>query len=414
MANKNHQSTGLGTALFNAIKRPFSKFTKEYKFMSNNHQKTAVVKNLSVNTALCQTNRSQKKMFNDICKILGLTTVGLVVGLSSAQAGETFSVREGMALNTNNYFRRIDGQPRMSIYRRNDSDSDQIFDRLSGNLGGILLKHRSTGNCLNAHYLWNGAEMNVWPCNASDPDQNWKIIPVSDGYNLIQRAGTNLCVDTPTRDNSGKVHLWTCDANNGNQRWRSSNGGGVTSTNGQINLPFRSGQTWYVCQGYRGGASHYYENANYHNIYSLDLTVENNSWGSRGCYSLNDVNKSAGNQILAPVAGNTERVSWADDLVCLTNDSRTKSFMIGHMVPSSKVIGRVNQDAVIGTVRRYTTRNGYAHIHIAAYNGVGCKGASIPFTDANGVRFNGAPNLPSLDTSTTKPMSQHRGTVLRR
>ncbi|MDP5016855.1 MAG: RICIN domain-containing protein, partial [Dolichospermum sp.] len=175
-----------------------------------------------------------------------------------------------------------------------------------------MLKHRSTGKCLNAYRTSNGSEMNVWPCNPADLDQNWNIIPVGDGYNLIQRVGTNRCVDTPTRNNSGRVHLWDCDRNNGNQRWKSSNGGGVTPTNGQINLPFKNGQTWYVCQGYRGGVTHNYENPNnYHNIYSLDLTVENNSWGSKGCYSLNDVNKSAGNQILAPVAGNTERVSWA-------------------------------------------------------------------------------------------------------
>ncbi|MBD2666912.1 hypothetical protein B6N60_04909 [Richelia sinica FACHB-800] len=216
------------------------------------------------------------------------------------------------------------------------------------------------------------------------------------------------------------ISLWTCDGNNPNQRWLSS-AGQVSppppppSTGGQINLPFRSGQNWYVCQGYRGGVTHNYENPNsYHNIYSLDITVENNSWGSRGCYSLDNVNKSAGNQILAPVSGNVERVSWADDLVCLTNDSRTKSFMIGHMTPSTKVLGRVNQDAVIGTVKRYATSNGYAHIHIAAYNGAGCRGASIPFTDANGIRFNGAPNLPSLDTPNSRPMNQHRGTVLRR
>lgn len=430
MSNNNHKSTGLISVLFNTLK---PRFTKDSKSMFNNNHQNIAVKTAAVNTAKNQIQRNHKTMLNKICQFLGLATAAasVLVCLSpaSAQTWQTFSVQDGMALNTNNLFRRIDGQPRMSIYRRNDSDIDQQFERLQGKNGAFLLKHRSTYDpntkkykCLNGHRLEREKEINVWPCDVNDPDQNWNIIPLGDGYNLIQRAGSvnkaypnGLCVDTPTRQNEGKVHLWDCDRDNSNQRWKSSVSN-VNPTSGQINLPFRSGQTWYVCQGYRGGASHYYENASrYHNIYSLDLTVENNSWNSVACHS-NDsnLNKSAGYQILAPVSGNVARVSWADDLVCLTNDSRTKSFMIGHMTPSTRVFGRVNQDAVIGTVKKYTTKNGYAHIHIAAYNGAGCTGASIPFTDANGIRFNGAPNLPSLDTPTSKPMNQHRGTVLRR
>ncbi|MCC2694865.1 RICIN domain-containing protein [Nodularia sp. LEGE 04288] len=415
MATNNHQSTGLLTTFANAMKYQIQ---MHLKIMSNKNQKVDPAETAPLKTVQYQSQRSRTMTFNNVCKILGLTTVSFVVYFSpvSAQSAQTFSVADGMALNTNNNFRRIDGQPRMSIYRRNDNDPDQQFDILLPAVnGGIRLKHRSTGKCLNGHRTANGSEINVWNCDENDIDQRWKVIPIANGYNLIQRMGTNKCVDTPTRDNSGIVHLWDCDSNNPNQRWRSSAGQVSTPpSNGQVNLPFRNGQTWYVCQGYRGGASHYYESASYHNIYALDLTVENNSWGSKGCYSNDNVNKSAGHQILAPVAGNVEKVSWADDLVCLTNNSQSKSFLIGHMVPSSKVLGRVNQDAVLGVVRNYTTKNGYAHIHIAAYNGKGCTGVSIPFTDANGVRFNGVKNLPSLDTSTSKPMSQHRGTVLRR
>ncbi len=141
------------------------------------------------------------------------------------QAAETFSVNGNKALNTNYGFRRFDGEPRMSIFQRNDNDPDQQFDRLNGNLGGTLLKHRTTGKCLNAHYLSNGAEINVWGCNGSDPDQNWDMLHQGNGVNLIQRRGTNLCVDSPTRNDVGKVHLWTCDANNANQRFQSSQGG---------------------------------------------------------------------------------------------------------------------------------------------------------------------------------------------
>ncbi|MEH1797287.1 peptidoglycan DD-metalloendopeptidase family protein [Nostoc sp.] len=172
---------------------------------------------------------------------LGFATISLI-GLflpGIAQAVETFSVNGNMALNTNNYFHRIDGTPRMSIYQRNDNDPDQQFDRLSGNRGGILLRHRSTGQCLNAHYLENGREINVWNCDSNDPDENWNLIDVGGGFNLIKRANTNLCVDTPTRDNQGKVHLWTCDSNNPNQRWQSSAGqgqGSTSSSNGQVDM----------------------------------------------------------------------------------------------------------------------------------------------------------------------------------
>lgn len=189
--------------------------------------------------------------FNNVCKILGLTTISVVVYFSpaSAQATETFSVAEGMALNTNNNFRRIDGQPRMSIYRRNDNDPDQQFNRLSGSRGGILLRHRSTGKCLNAHRTANGSEMNVWNCNPADLDQNWTVIPIGNGYNLIQRVGTNKCVDTPTRDNAGRVHLWDCDRNNPNQRWRSSVNPTTPTTSGW-RLPWLTGRTGTLTKGW--------------------------------------------------------------------------------------------------------------------------------------------------------------------
>ena len=126
------------------------------------------------------------------------------------------------ALNTNNYFSRIDGFPIMSSWRRNDSHPDQQFERLQGNWG-TLLKHKSTGGCLNAHYLYNGAQMNVWiPCSASDPDQNWNIDDLGGGYFQIKRANTNLCVDMPNRNDSGRIHLWQCDRYNPNQRWRTN------------------------------------------------------------------------------------------------------------------------------------------------------------------------------------------------
>ncbi len=151
----------------------------------------------------------------------------------AAQAAETFQVNGGYALNTNNSFRLIDGTPRMSLFQHNINDPDQQFERLPGsNSASTLLRHGSTGKCLNAHYLANNAEINVWNCSPSDPDQNWNLVNLSSGEFLIRRNGTNFCVDSPTRTNAGRIHLITCDANNANQRWKSTG----TPTNNQAAL----------------------------------------------------------------------------------------------------------------------------------------------------------------------------------
>ncbi|QZZ22430.1 ricin-type beta-trefoil lectin domain protein [Leptothermofonsia sichuanensis E412] len=153
--------------------------------------------------------------------ILTLAMAGLASG---AQATETFSLNGNKALNTNNNFRRIDGQPRMSIWQHNRNDPDQQFDRLPGRNGAVLLRHRSTGKCLNAHRLFNGAEINVWNCNANDPDQNFNLIGLGNQEFLIQRAGTNLCVDSPTCNDGGIVRLLNCNQSSLHQRFKSSLG----------------------------------------------------------------------------------------------------------------------------------------------------------------------------------------------
>ncbi|MEH2106915.1 ricin-type beta-trefoil lectin domain protein [Nostoc sp.] len=330
-------------------------------------------------------------MSHNVCKsialVIGSLSLVLSVGSASAHA-ETFSVQEGMALNTNNYFSRIDGTPRMSIYQRNDSDNDQQFDKLPGNRGGILLKHRSTGKCLNAHYLTQGSQINVWSCDANDPDQNWNLVDVGSGYNLIKRTGTNLCVDTPTRDNQGKVHLINCDGNNGNQRWKSSN---IVNPppNGQINLPFRSGQTWYVCQGYQGYISH-------GNYYALDLTISNKDFGSTACWA-NDGNasKSAGQPLLAPAAGKIYHID--KDLVCLSID-KNRSLLLGHIDRTVSNGANVNKDDVLGyTSRASSVNGGFSHIHLEGRKSSNCAvGTTTPLTDLNSLKLNGVENLPDI------------------
>jgi len=325
--------------------------------------------------------------FKKVQKIaaIAIATVSLVATAQAAQASETFQVNGGYALNTNNSFRLIDGNPRMSLYQHNINDPDQQFDRLPGNLGGTLLRHRSTGKCLNAHYLSNNAEINVWPCKASDPDQNWNLLSLPSGEFLIRRNGTNFCVDSPTRTNTGRVHLITCDANNANQRWRSS----ASSVSGNIDLPFGRGQTWYVCQGYQGSISH-------SNTYGLDLTVSNQDFGATACYpSDRNFSKSANYDVLAPASGTIYYVN--SDLVCLSIDNN-HSLLIGHFNRTFPNGQRVNAGQVLGKTSTANSNNGgFSHIHLEARNSSRCQiGTSVPLTSQYGFQLRGVGDLPNL------------------
>jgi Ricin-type beta-trefoil lectin domain len=151
-------------------------------------------------------------------KIIGAVSLGVAsfALLSPAAIAETFSIG-GTALNTNNLFKSKDGHPLMSTWPLSLTDNDQQFDRLSGN----LLKHRSTGKCLNAYKPAVGSTVNVYPCNTSDGDQKFNIISVGNNTNQIQRAGTNLCLDMPNRSPNQFIALQVCNSGNANQRFES-------------------------------------------------------------------------------------------------------------------------------------------------------------------------------------------------
>ncbi len=160
-------------------------------------------------------------------------------------------------------------------------------------------------------------------------------------------------------------------------------------------LPFKIGQTWFVCQGYNtteidhtGGQ-----------VDALDLSISPTAAsGTYGC--VGGPSASQGQAVYAPAAGTIVSQcchSPVNDMVCL-DTTAGGSLMIGHMgglpavgtqVPASHKLGTVNPP---GT----TTNEGkYSHIHIAAYASNNCSGTSIPFDDAHGTRFSYAPNLPS-------------------
>lgn len=286
---------------------------------------------------------------------IGVLAVFMAIGTSAKPVkAETFSVDSttgGMALNTNNQFRKIDGQPRMAVWPREDNDSDQQFDRLPGNLGGTLLKQRSTGKCLNAHYLRNGAELNVWNCNANDPDQNFTITDLGGNYNQIKRTGTNLCVDSPTRTNGGKVHLWECNPSNPNQRWKTSQAGAITLSVLQrllfSNAPsvVTSPYGYQRCDIWSGV---------YAECKHLALDIAS-SWRNPPIYS--------------PVSGEVIQTNSSVGKVAVYNAKANVTFFFYHM---NTVTVRSGQVISVGTQVGTQGRRGYAtgdHLHFEARSG---------------------------------------------
>ncbi|MFG6100561.1 tectonin domain-containing protein [Leptothoe sp. ISB3NOV94-8A] len=163
--------------------------------------------------------------------------------------------------------------------------------------------------------------------------------------------------------------------------------GSAKAALGQITLPFEVGKTWYVCQGYQGTVSH-------QNNFALDLSI-GQDFGATACSS-NDVNRSAGQQILSPATGTIAYVG--SDLVCLMIDGN-RSLLIGHINRSIANGAQVNRDTVLGTVSNAAPANGnFAHIHIEARKSRNCvPNTSVPLTATYGFQLEGIGDLP--DTS---------------
>ena len=202
-----------------------------------------------------------KSLFSKTTKLLAsaaLTSLSIVAGaiLAPKVSAEMVTSREfPVSLNTNNGFSRIDGYPRMSVYASNPNDGDQQFDRIGAN-GAWLMKHRTTGACLNAHYLYQGAQVNVYPCNCNDVDQLWDLVDKGNGYVLYRRRNTNLCLtaNTPV-GNSSVIALQNCayGGPNGTQDWIGSlnpnspfYGGGQSSAINYGSLPRTGGATGQI------------------------------------------------------------------------------------------------------------------------------------------------------------------------
>jgi murein DD-endopeptidase MepM/ murein hydrolase activator NlpD len=331
-----------------------------------------------------------------VTKIVGIIFMGLslAVTVMPAAMAKTFSI-DGMALNTNNNFPRKDGQPIMSTWKLNPNDNDQQFDRQ-----GNLLRHRSTGKCLNANKPSVGSAVNVWPCNGNDGDQQFSILSAGGNISLIQRKGTTLCLDMDSRNANTRMKLWNCNASFANQRFVSnaSINPPPPPPSGQITLPFKSGQTWHVCQGYNGPISH-------QNYYALDLSIGRDI-GSTACYAADgNVSRSANQPVTAPVGGKIYHVNT--DLVCLSIDNN-RSLLLGHMNQRVANGSVVRQGDVLGYISPANNANGgFSHIHLEGRKSSNCAiGTSTPLTGANGLQLIGIGDLPGNVTHFGKSLTR--------
>lgn len=147
-----------------------------------------------------------KKQFVHLVAGVALITSSLLTS-SSANAELITSRGFNVSLNTNNGFSLINGNPRMSTWSTNTGDNDQHFDFIGGYSNGWVIKHRTTGKCLNGYNKYEGAPINVSPCNPGHLDQAWHALGKDNGYLILRLANTNLCVtvDSPIGNGSNVV-----------------------------------------------------------------------------------------------------------------------------------------------------------------------------------------------------------------
>lgn len=169
--------------------------------------------------------------------VLSIFSLGLVPNLANAEMFllDRTNPEKGWALNVwRDNPNKFDGYPPVDVFRTDTNDVEQIWDRLSGQWGG-LWKARGTGSgtnypamCINAHYLWNGANVNIYPCNANDPDQNWTIVSYDSDYQpsfgirrtLPDSNGRYYCLSASNLTNGRWVSLKVCNQNDVTQRWK--------------------------------------------------------------------------------------------------------------------------------------------------------------------------------------------------
>lgn len=337
---------------------------------------------------------------------IGLTisgTAALLVNTKSANAGYMDDYfRDGMTIklvtpkgfNVNLPYPTNGGM--INTFEPDNTD-DWKFVVIRSSADGFKLKRVGTNHLITTKDFpaRNLTLLEAWQdVGGEDKFQTWVATPTRPGYFAIcLKAQRDQCMNVPNSTNRTRLTTYKFDANDQDQMFSAVV---LSSSTGNINLPFKSGQPWYVCQGYNGTVSH-------QGYYAFDLTVAEDFGSNNACYAAdNNVNKSAGREVLAPTAGTVRYISGLKDFVCLEIDSR-RSLLIGHIDRKVSDGQPVSPDTVLGTVSQANIKEngGYAHIHIEARQSPRCaRGTSAPFTAANGFQFNGIGDLPGPVTNT--------------
>jgi hypothetical protein len=279
---------------------------------------------------------------------------------SVAKADQVYVFHNGgMALNTNNSFSKIDGTPRISLWSRNDNDPDQQFTELySSQNRGVRFMHKSTGLCLNAHYLKDGGSVNLWNCDANDPDQSFTVQDLGGGKSFLKRAGTNFCVDSPTRNANGLIHLIQCNTNNPNQQWMTSKYITVDNQDGNTPyLPFDQGRSLRVDQGWQTTYTHGGTIAP-KSKYAIDFVVQNNRdrVGARSAKK-GTVSYVGYNDYYL---GNHVKIRYSDGSIALYAHLSSVSVQSGQAVNGGQLLGIIGMTGNTGGVMHlhYEERTG--------------------------------------------------------
>jgi murein DD-endopeptidase MepM/ murein hydrolase activator NlpD len=259
-------------------------------------------------------------------------------------------------------------------------------------------------NTNKAFTVFNLNPADLTPIVAWDYSHNrysdWNPEPVGGGYHILHlRSKPSQCLNIPGSRSNVWVTTFSCNANDLDQRFKIIEVISDIITPGKITLPFKSGQTWHVCQGYKTpGFSH-------KNDYGLDLSI-GRDFGTNACWAADgNVSRSANQPVIAPIGGTIRHVANVpnlySDLVCLSIDNN-RSLLLGHMDRKVANGTVVKQGDVLGYVSSAgsTTNGGFSHIHLEGRKSSNCAvGTSVPLTAANGFQLIGIGDLPDNGSS---------------
>jgi len=190
---------------------------------------------------------------------------------------------------------------------------------------------------------------------------------------------------------------------------------GEAASNLGIIVPGKTGEKWYVCQGYNTSISHKGGDK-----YGLDLVSDSRAVGTSGCRA--GYNNAQHRRVYTPVSGTIAWKYMPGGIVCIRINS-TRSIKVAHMKTvrtagypaewlDKPVGGAVTKGSSLGYVAtpNEVANGGISHIHIGVFANTNCgSSGSIPFSSGYGTQINGTRiwDLPSNGTA-----NQWRGTGL--